>query len=185
MFRYTVEQAILDGFLVDYEPIAIKSEVRMNGVFLKEGETVERVDTDTGQKALDQLEDERAYDAASVERDITAPDSNQAHRATGFKALADVISMVKHAAATQSPLLTAEERVNRAMDEFLSGHKLTAEQTQWLSLVSEHLVKNLSMDEEDFDLTPLLEMRGGKAKARKVSGDLPQLVAALNEALAV
>jgi type I restriction enzyme R subunit len=77
VFRYTVEQAILDGFLVDYEPVAIKSEVRMNGVFLNEGETIERVDTDTGQKALDQLEDERAYDAASVERDITAPDSNR------------------------------------------------------------------------------------------------------------
>ena len=77
VFRYTVEQAILDGYLVDYEPVAIKSEVRMNGVFLKEGETVERVDTDTGQKALDQLEDERAFEAADVERSITAPDSNR------------------------------------------------------------------------------------------------------------
>lgn len=517
VFRYTVEQAILDGFLVDYEPVAIKSQVRMNGVFLNEGETIERVDTDTGQKALDQLEDERAYDAASVERDITAPDSNRkiieevakyayeheavtghfpkilifavndlphtshadqlvktcrdvfkqgddfvkkitgnanvdrplqrirefrnrpnpkvvvtvdmlstgvdipalefivflrpvksrilweqmlgrgtrlcpdiskskfvvfdcfdgtliqyfrnvssfaielpratpltipelvehiwqnidcdyhtkvlakrllridkdmsadartqfsawipegdmgrfakelpqrlkqdstgtmnllrnsdfqkllleyprakrtflttiedkdlvtsqklerygqfdnaedyldafsafvksnadkvaalsvllqhpkdwrpavmdelkrtlnqsgfepeklqrAHRARGFKALADVISIVKHAAAQQVPLLTAEERVNRATDKFLAAHKLTAEQMQWLSLVREHLVKNLSMDEEDFDLTPLLEMRGGKAKARRVFGDLPLLVAELNEAVAV
>ena len=77
VFRYTVEQGILDGFLVDYEPVAIKSDVRMNGVFLKEGETVERVDTDTGQKALDQLEDERAFEAADVERSITAPDSNR------------------------------------------------------------------------------------------------------------
>src|SRR6185503_6129904 len=77
VFRYTVEQGILDGYLVDYEPVAIKSNVRMNGVFLKEGETVERVDTDTGQKALDQLEDERAYDAADIERSITAPDSNR------------------------------------------------------------------------------------------------------------
>lgn len=516
VFRYTVEQAILDGYLVDYEPVAIKSEVRMNGVFLKEGETVERVDTDTGQKALDQLEDERAYDAAEVERTITAPDSNRkiieevakyayehegntgrfpkilifavndlphtshadqlvrlcrevfaqgddfvkkitgnpnvdrplqrirefrnrpnpkivvtvdmlstgvdtpalefivflrpvksrilweqmlgrgtrlcpdinkskfvvfdcfdgtliqyfknvssfaiepphqtpltlpevieniwqnvdrdyhvrilakrllridkdmsaeartqfaawipegdmgrfakelpqrlkqdfagtmkllrnpdfqkllleylrakrtflttledkdtvnsqklerygkfdnaedyldafekfvkanadrvaalsvllqrpkdwrpavldelkrtlnqhgfdpaklqkAHRATGFKALADVISIVKHASAVQSPLLTAEERVNRAMDKFLAAHKLTTEQTQWLSLVREHLVKNLSMDEEDFDLTPLLEMRGGKARARKIFGDLSRLVVELNEAVA-
>ncbi len=516
VFRYTVEQAILDGFLVDYEPVAIKSEVRMNGVFLKEGETVERTDTDTGQKALDQLEDERAYDAAAVERDITAPDSNRkiieevakyayeheattgrfpkilifavndvphtshadqlvkicrdvfkqgdafvqkitgnpnvdrplqrirefrnrpnpkvvvtvdmlstgvdipalefivflrpvksrilweqmlgrgtrlcpdinkskfvvfdcfdgtliryfknvssfaieppraalltipevieniwqnvdrdyhvkvlakrllridkdmsaaariqfaawiaegdmaayakelpqrlkqdfasamkllrdpdfqkllleyprakrtfigtvedkdvvtsqklerygqfdnaedyldafakfvkanadkvaalsvllqhpkdwrpavmeelnraisqhgfepkqlqrAHRATGFKALADVISIVKHAAAEQAPLLTAEERVNQALGKFLTAHKLTPEQMQWLSLVREHLVKNLSMDEEDFDLTPLLEMRGGRAKARKVFPDLPNVVAALNEAVA-
>ncbi len=77
VFRYTVEQGILDGYLVDYEPVAIKSEVRMNGVFLKEGETVERVDTDTGQKDLDQLEDERAFEAADIERSITAPDSNR------------------------------------------------------------------------------------------------------------
>ncbi len=108
----------------------------------------------------------------------------RAHRAKGFKALADVISMVKNASVAQSPLLTAEERVNRAMDKFLSVHTLTREQMQWLSLVREHLVKNLSMDEEDFDLTPLLEMRGGKAKARKVFGDLRPLVAALNEAVA-
>ena len=40
VFRYDVEQAILDGFLVDYEAVAIKSDVRMNGVFLKEGEEV-------------------------------------------------------------------------------------------------------------------------------------------------
>src|SRR4030095_9493813 len=77
VFRYTVEQAILDNYLVDYDPVVIASQVRMNGVFLNEGETIERVDTDTGQKALDQLEDERTYDAASVERDITAPDSNR------------------------------------------------------------------------------------------------------------
>ncbi len=516
VFRYTVEQAILDGYLVDYEPVAIKSEVRMNGVFLNEGETIERVDTDTGQKALDQLEDERTYDAAAVERDITAPDSNRkiieevakyayeheantghfpkilifavndvphtshadqlvktcrdvfnqgddfvkkitgnpnvdrplqrirefrnrpnpkivvtvdmlstgvdipalefivflrpvksrilweqmlgrgtrlcpdinkskfvifdcfdgtliqyfrnvssfdieppgrtpltlpevieniwqnvdrdyhvcilakrllridkdmnadarpqfaawipegdmgrfakelpqrlkqdfagtmkllrnpdfqkllleyprakrtflttiedkdvvtsqklerygkfdnaenyldafsgfvkanadkiaalsvllqrpkdwrpavmdelkrtlnqngfepeklqrAHRAKGFKALADVISIVKHASTEQSPLLTAEERVNLAMDKFIATHKFTIEQIQLLSLVREHLAKTLTMDEEDFDLTPLLQMRGGKAKARKVFGELQTIVAQLNAAVA-
>ena len=113
------------------------------------------------------------------------PDKLQrAHRAKGFKALADVISIVKHASTTQSPLLTAEERVNRAVDKFLVAYKLTPDQMQWLSLVREHLVKNLSMDEEDFDLTPLLEMRGGKAKARKVFGNIRQLVCELNEAVA-
>ena len=113
------------------------------------------------------------------------PDKLQrAHRVKGFKALADVISMVKHAAAQQAPLLTAEERVNRAVDKLIENHPFTTEQKQWLSLVREHLVRNLSMDEEDFDLTPLLEMRGGKAKVRKVFGDLPSLVSALNQAVA-
>ena len=42
---------------------------------------------------------------------------------------------------------------------------------QWLSLVREHLIKNLSLDEEDFDLTPLLHGRGGAAKARMLFRD--------------
>ncbi len=37
----------------------------------------------------------------------------------------------------------------------------------------------------DFDLAPLLEMRGGKARARRVFGDLGQFVAKLNLAVAV
>lgn len=115
------------------------------------------------------------------------PDKLQrAHRAKGFKAPADVISIVKHAAAQQAPLLTAEERVNRATDKFINTHKLASEQMQWLSLVREHLVKNLSMDEEDFDLTPLLNMRGGRARARLVfQNSLQTLIAELNEAVAI
>ncbi|MEO6787008.1 MAG: DEAD/DEAH box helicase family protein, partial [Chthoniobacteraceae bacterium] len=77
VFRYGVEQAIRDGWLVDYDPVVISSQVKMNGVFLKEGEQIGKVDTQTGVEALDQIEDERAFDAAAVERDITAPDCNR------------------------------------------------------------------------------------------------------------
>ena len=65
------KRAIRSSRLADSEPVAIKSLVRMNGVFLKKGETAERTDTKTGQKALDQLEDERAFEAADIERSIT------------------------------------------------------------------------------------------------------------------
>lgn len=118
---------------------------------------------------------QNGFDPAKLQR---------AHRARGFKALADVISMVKHAAEQQAPLLTAEERVNQAMDRLIQRNKFTTDQMHWLSLIREHLVKNLSMDEEDFNLTPLLNMRGGKAKARKVFGDLPGLVTELNAGVA-
>ena len=77
IYRYTTEQAILDGYLVDYEAVRIKSNVRINGVFLKEGEHVGIVDTDTGKVAYDHLEDEREFSAAEVEEKITAPDSNR------------------------------------------------------------------------------------------------------------
>ena len=157
-------------------------------------ETIEDKDTVTSQKLerhgkFDNAEDyldafEKFVKANADKVSALSVLLQQAHRATGFRALADLISIVKHAATQQAPLLTAEERVNRAIDRFLASHKPTPEQMQWLSLVREHLLKNLSMEEEDFDLTPLLEMRGGKARARKVFDDLPALVSALNEAAA-
>ncbi|MFQ5638834.1 MAG: DEAD/DEAH box helicase family protein, partial [bacterium] len=77
VFRYTTEQAIQDGYLVDYEPILIKSDVRIKGAFLQEGEHVGVVDTDTGEEIYDELEDEREFPAEDIERKITSPDSNQ------------------------------------------------------------------------------------------------------------
>ena len=81
-------------------------------------------------------------------------------------------------------MLTAEERVNQAMEKLAAKHKFTTEQMQWLSLVREQLIKNLTIDEDDFDNTPLLQGRGGAAKAKQVFGELKTLVAELNEAVA-
>jgi type I restriction enzyme R subunit len=108
----------------------------------------------------------------------------EAHKIASHKALADVISIVKHAATAQAPVLNAEERVNRAMDALAAKHKFTTEQMQWLSLVREQLIKNLTIDEDDFDNTPLLQGRGGMARAKQVFGELNLLVAQLNEAVA-
>lgn len=77
VFRYGVEKAIEEGFLVDYEPVKIKSNVKIDGVFLREGENIEKIDTQTGEKIFDELEDERKYESAQVEQEITVPDSNR------------------------------------------------------------------------------------------------------------
>jgi type I restriction enzyme R subunit len=77
VYRYDYERAVREGYLVDYNVVRINSDVRMNGVFLNEGEQVDRVDPDTGARELDLLADERAFDASEVERNITAPDSNR------------------------------------------------------------------------------------------------------------
>jgi len=77
VYRYDYERAVREGYLVDYDVIRVRSDVRMNGVFLHEGEQVDHVDPDSGARQLDLLEDERAYDASKVEREITAPDSNR------------------------------------------------------------------------------------------------------------
>ena len=77
IFNYPLQQAIDEGFLVDYDAVAINSNVLMNGAFLKEGEQVGMIDTETGREQIDQLEDEREFTSTEIEEKITAPDTNQ------------------------------------------------------------------------------------------------------------
>jgi type I restriction enzyme R subunit len=77
VYRYDYERAVREGFLVDYDAVRLKSDVRMNGVFLHEGEAVDSIDTESGQQQFDFLEDERVFDTTDIERKITAPDSNK------------------------------------------------------------------------------------------------------------
>ncbi|HEV2172727.1 MAG TPA: DEAD/DEAH box helicase family protein, partial [Nitrospira sp.] len=77
VYRYEYERAVRENFLVDYDAIKVKSNVRLKGIFLKEGEEVGVVNPETGSKKMDVLEDEREFDSSSVERDITSPDSNR------------------------------------------------------------------------------------------------------------
>src|SRR5262249_57731171 len=37
VYRYEYERAVREGFLVDYDAIKVKSNVRIKGIFLKEG----------------------------------------------------------------------------------------------------------------------------------------------------
>ncbi len=77
IYRYEYERAVREGYLVDYDAVKISSGVRMNGLFLKEGEQVGIIDPETGREALDAVEDERAFDSTSVEHEVTSPDSNR------------------------------------------------------------------------------------------------------------
>src|SRR5262249_23540243 len=63
-FEYGYEQAVRDGYLVDYDAVHVRSNVRMSGLFLREGENVEVVDPETGLSRMDTLEDERQFDTA-------------------------------------------------------------------------------------------------------------------------
>ncbi len=77
IFRYGYERAVREGYLVDYDVVAIESGVRMNGIFLREGEIVDVVDTETGVRHADILEDEGEFQSADIEAKITSPDSNR------------------------------------------------------------------------------------------------------------
>lgn len=77
VFEYPYEQAVREGHLVDYDAVRVRSDVRMKGLFLREGENVEIVDTRTGLSKMDQLEDQREFSTADLEARITAPESNR------------------------------------------------------------------------------------------------------------
>ena len=100
----------------------------------------------------------------------------KAHAAHYHKALVDIISMVKHAAREEEPLLTAAERVERAFAAITAGKTFTAEQAKWLDRIRAHLVENLSIDRDDFDDAPVLPTPAAGAGDRTFDGKLAELL---------
>lgn len=117
---------------------------------------------------------------------FTQDNLQRAHEAHHKKALVDIISMVQHAADEQRPLFTAAERVEAAFTKITQGHSFTADQQKWLDRIQQHMRENLSIEEEDFDVIPILSNAGGLGAARKVFGvqKLGTLLHELNEAIA-
>ena len=93
--------------------------------------------------------------------------------------------MVKHAAEEQQPLLTAPERVERAMSQITQGQHFTLEQRGWLERIRAHLIQNLSIDRADFEDIQVFSREGGWARANRVfDGHLDELIQTFNEAIA-
>ena len=117
---------------------------------------------------------------------FTEENLQRAHAIRYRKPLADIISMVKHAANAEVQLLTASERVDMALAKFMVGQTFTTDQTKWLDRIRGHLRQNLSIEREDFDLMPILADAGGWGAIRRAFGDtkLDALIHALNEAIA-
>jgi len=132
----------------------------------------------------DALAELRQKLATTSER-FTLDNLEKAHAAHYHKNLVDIISMVKHAAREEAPLLTAPERVGFAFDQVCAGRTFTPEQQKWLDRIRAHLIQNLTLSTEDFDDIPVLRDAGGLAKATRVfAGELEKLVKELNAAMA-
>ena len=109
----------------------------------------------------------------------------KAHEVHYHKALVDIISMIKHAAKEEEPLLTARERVEKAFEKVTAGKTFTPDQEMWLKVIKAHLVENLTIDREDFNLLPVFTRQGGLSQATRVfAGGLDDLLEKLNEAIA-
>jgi type I restriction enzyme R subunit len=115
---------------------------------------------------------------------FTEANLQRAFQAAHHKALIDIISMVKRAALDTSPLFTAEERVNQAVDRVIEGRQLTEAQAKWMEYIRQHLVENLSIEREDFEVIPVLSDHGGWGRANRVfEGQLSELLEDLNKEL--
>ncbi|MFA4877015.1 MAG: DEAD/DEAH box helicase family protein [Methanoregula sp.] len=132
----------------------------------------------------DALSDLKKKLAASRYR-FTVDNLQMAHKVRYNKALVDIISMVKHAAREEEPLFTAEERIHRVFDRMALTTSLTSEQQKWLDKIREHLIANLSISKDDFDIIPLFANEGGWGKANRVfDGGLAGLIRKWNAEIA-
>jgi type I restriction enzyme R subunit len=94
--------------------------------------------------------------------------------------LADLISIVKHA-AQGARLLSAEERVDRALNHLRGGREFSPLQERWLGLIRNHLVENLAIDRQDFDLITFTHAGATWGRVdRDFDGHLPEVLAAIN-----
>jgi type I restriction enzyme R subunit len=99
-------------------------------------------------------------------------------------ALADIISLVKHA-GEGDPLVSAEERVDRALERITANKVLTMEQEKWLDLIRAHLIENLAIDREDFNLLTFTRAGANWARVnRDFGGRLEDWLAEINRAIA-
>ena len=75
--------------------------------------------------------------------------------------------MVKHAFGEGEPLLTAEERARQAVESVFAGLTLTEAQERWRDRIQAHLVENLSIEQDHFDLMPIFTHSGGWGRANR------------------
>jgi type I restriction enzyme R subunit len=121
---------------------------------------------------------------ATAPQHFTITTLQKAHQVAYSKALVDIISMIKHALKNE-PLKSVEERVDAAISRIAEARTFTDEQLRWLARIRDHLVQDLSIQQEDFDVIPVFADFGGAAKANRVfEGHLKELLVDINKAIA-
>ncbi len=74
VMEYGHEQAVADGVNVDFDVYRIRTRITEQGSKVEAGLWVDRRDRETRKKRWEQLDDDLEYDAASLDRDVVAPD---------------------------------------------------------------------------------------------------------------
>ncbi|MEZ6041958.1 MAG: type I restriction-modification enzyme R subunit C-terminal domain-containing protein [Planctomycetaceae bacterium] len=107
----------------------------------------------------------------------------------GGKQLVDLIAIVRHVLQPDSPLVPISTMVQERYQQWLAdqqtaGVSFTAEQTQWLDAIKDHIASSLAIDSEDFSDIPFNQL-GGLGRAYELFGDsLTSILEELNARLA-
>jgi type I restriction enzyme R subunit len=110
-------------------------------------------------------------------------------RGSATKLMTDLVSLVRFAVHQENELRPFRDVVFVRFDKWLSGQekqgrKFTDEQRQWLTAIRDHIASSVSIEQDDFELSPFSQW-GGLGKAHKVFGaDLQPILDQLNEVLA-
>jgi type I restriction enzyme R subunit len=103
--------------------------------------------------------------------------------------LVDLIAILRHAIDPSQPLVPYGESVEQRYAAWLAeqetaGVTFTAEQLQWLNAIKDHIASSLTIEPEDFDYAPFMQL-GGLGKVHDLFGDnLQTILAELNARLA-
>ena len=110
-------------------------------------------------------------------------------RGSATRLMTDLVSLVRFAVHQENELRPFKDVVFARFNKWLSdqerqGRKFTEEQRQWLNAIRDHIAASVSIEADDFELSPFSQW-GGLGKAYKVFGaDLQPILDQLNEALA-
>jgi len=105
------------------------------------------------------------------------------------KLLTNIISLIRFALGKSDVLepfsTTVDARFNTWLTEQeRAGRIFSVEQKEWLTMIKDHIATSMSIEMNDFDLTPFQE-RGGRVKVYNVFGEsLGKVIEELNEVLA-
>jgi type I restriction enzyme R subunit len=110
-------------------------------------------------------------------------------RGSATKLMTDLVSLVRYAVHQDGELRSFKDVAFARFEKWLAdqekqGRKFTDEQRQWLTAIRDHIASSVSIEEDDFELSPFSQW-GGLGKAYKIFGaDLQPILEQLNEVLA-
>ena len=92
--------------------------------------------------------------------------------------------MIKHA-AKNDPLISGKERIDLAITKVIGDKTLTTQQQKWLELIKKHLIENLTIEPEDFNIMPIFVSYGGSFDRvnRDFDNNLMAYISKLNAAI--